>query len=289
MAQSATISDPTAPQLRESRETAVSESRIHTTTIIDPTAEIASDVVIGPFCIIGPNVRIASGTTLSSHIRIECNTHIGRDCQIFHGVALGGPPQDTKFKGEPSLVVIGDNNVLREYVTIHRATGENCRTRLGDNNLLMAYAHIGHNCEVGNNVTLASYVGVSGHVTIEDFANLGGITGIHQYCRIGKMAMIGGLSGVVQDVPPFMLANGRPARVYDVNVRGLRRAGVPAKVRGELREAYKLLYRSNLNNSQALEAIEEEIETSPELEHLLAFIRSTREGYGGRGNNPNPT
>lgn len=287
MAQPSLVSDPAqpAPERGTGKNNTV---RIHPSAIVDPTAEIEPGAEIGPFCIVGPNVHIGAGTVLASHVLLERNIRIGRNCRIFHGAALGGPPQDNKYRGEETFVIIGDNNILREYVTIHRATGEECVTRIGNNNMLMAYVHVGHNCDIGNHVTLASYVGVSGHVSIEDYANLGGITGVHQYCRIGKLAMVGGLSGVVQDIPPFMLANGRPARVYDVNVRGLRRAGIPAKVRAELREAYKLLYRSNLNGTQALEAIEEEIETSPELEHLLNFIRSTREGYGGRGNNPVP-
>ncbi|HZO90764.1 MAG TPA: acyl-ACP--UDP-N-acetylglucosamine O-acyltransferase [Chthonomonadaceae bacterium] len=262
--------------------------RIHPTAIIDPSAEIEPGVQIGPYCILGENVYIGAGAKLHAHVTIEKNTRIGRNCEVFGGAIIGGPPQDLKYKGEKSYVIIGENNIIRECVTIHCATGEGNITRLGDNNMLMAYAHVGHNCDIGNHVTIASYVGISGHVTVEDYVNFGGICGVHQYCRIGTLAMIGGMSGVVQDVPPFMLANGRPAKVYDINVRGLRRAGISAKVRGELRAAYKLLYRADLNVSQAIEAIEEEIEKSPELEHLLQFIRSTKNGYGGRGNNPSP-
>lgn len=262
--------------------------QIHPTAIIDPSAEIAAGVAIGPYCIVGPQVRVGEQTRLHAHVVVECNTRIGRHCDIYSGAVLGGPPQDHKFQGETSYVEVGDHNILREFVTIHRATGEGLVTRLGSHNMVMAYAHIGHNCEIGSHVTIASYVGISGHVLIEDYANFGGICGIHQYCRIGTLAMIGGMSGIAQDVPPYMLANGRPAKVYDVNVRGLRRAGIVAKVRSELREAYKLLYRSDLNVSQALQVIEEEIERSPELDHLLEFIRSSRNGYGGRGNNPPP-
>ncbi len=262
--------------------------RIHPTALIDPSAEIGPGVQIGPYCIVEEDVWVGAGTTLQSHVVIQKHSRVGRNCQLHTGANLGGPPQDLKFKGERSHVVLGDNNIIRECVTIHRATGEGNVTRIGNHNMLMAYAHIGHNCEIGSHVVIASYVGISGHVTVEDYANFGGISGIHQFCRIGTLAMIGGMSCVVQDVPPYMLTDGRPAKVYDVNVRGLRRSGVSAKVRGELRAAYKLLYRANLNVSQALEAIEEEIEKSPELEHLLEFIRSTKNGYGGRGNNPSP-
>ncbi len=260
----------------------------HPTAIIDPTAEIEPDVEIGPFCTIGANCRVGSGTILQSQVQLLENTHIGRGCQIFGGAILGGPPQDYKFHGESTYLVIGDFNILREYVTIHRATGEEAVTRIGDHNMIMAYAHIGHNCVIGDHVTIASYVGISGHVTVEDYANFGGICGVHQNCTIGAYVMVGGMSGVTRDIPPFMLAEGRPAKVYDINIRGLRRAGVPAKVRGELRQAYKLLFRSNLNMSQALEEIEEEIERSVELDRLVDFIKRTRDGFNGRANNPPP-
>ena len=154
--------------------------------------------------------------------------------------------------------------------------------------MVMAYAHIAHNCDIGNRVIIASYVGISGHVTVEDGVNFGGNSGIHQFCRIGTLAMVGGMSGISKDVPPYMMVSGIPATVIDVNVRGLRRACVQAKVRGELRSAYKLLYRSNLNQSQALQAIEEELDKSPELNHLLNFIRNTRDGNNGRGNSNPP-
>lgn len=261
---------------------------IHPSAVIDPTAQIGEGVEIGAYCIVGAHTKIGNGTILEPHAIIQKHTMIGANCHIHSAAILGGPPQDMKYKGEESYVILGDNNIVREFVTIHRAVGEFEATRIGNGNMLMAYVHIGHNCEIWNNVHLASYVGLSGHVTVYDNANVGGITGVHQFCRIGRLSMTGGLSGVAQDIPPYMLANGRPARVYDVNVRGLRRAGITSKVRAELREAYKLIYRSNLNTSQALEAIEAEIEKSPELDHLVEFIRSIRGGYGGRGNNPQP-
>lgn len=261
---------------------------IHPTAVIDPSAELGEGVEIGAYCIIGAKASIGSGTILEPHAIVQKYTTVGKNCHIHSAANLGGPPQDSKYKNEESYVILGDNNIIREFVTVHRAVGEGNATRIGEGNMLMAYVHVGHNCEIGNHINIASYVGLSGHVTVHDSANIGGITGVHQFCRIGRLAMIGGLSGVAQDVPPFMLANGRPARVYDVNVRGLRRAGISSKVRTELREAYKLIYRSNLNTSQALEAIETEIEKSDELDHLVEFIRSTRGGYGGRGNNPPP-
>ena len=262
---------------------------IHPSAVIHPSAMIEPGVKIGPFCVIEEDVKIGEGTILHAQVVLQRGTQIGRNCQLHGGANLGGNPQDTKYKGEKSFVDIGDNNIIREFVTIHRATGEHNATRIGSDNMIMAYAHIGHNCEIGNHITIASYVGISGHVIIFDNANLGGIVGVHQFSRIGRLSMIGGMSGVAEDIPPYMLATGRPARVYDINVRGLRRAGISPKVRGELRLAYKLLYRSNLNTSQAIEAIKEEIEMSPELEHLLGFLGASRDGIGGRGNNPKPT
>ncbi|HLJ54688.1 MAG TPA: acyl-ACP--UDP-N-acetylglucosamine O-acyltransferase [Chthonomonadaceae bacterium] len=262
----------------------VAELRIHPSAVIHTSADIDSTVEIGPFCFVGENVTLGPGTRVHAGAHILKNTRIGRNCHVFTGAVIGGPPQDHKYRNEETYVEIGDENILRECVTIHRATGEGQVTRIGNGNMVMAYAHIGHNCHIGDRVTIASYVGISGHVTVEDGVNFGGSSGVHQFCRIGTLAMVGGMSGINKDVPPYMTATGLPAQVIDVNVRGLRRAGVPAKTRGDVRSAYKLLYRSNLNQSQALEAIEEEIDSSPELEHLLDFIRNTRAGTNGRGN-----
>ena len=269
------------------RETAiVSKWRIHPTAILDSSAEIDPDVEIGPYCVIGENVKIGAGSILHPHVVIEQNTVLGRGCKVFSGAIIGGPPQDHKYQNESTSVVVGDNTTLRECVTIHRATGEGCVTRIGSDNMIMAYAHVGHNCVIGNHCTLASYVGISGHVMLEDFVNIGGLTGVHQGCRIGTLTMLGGFSKITQNIPPYMLADGNPAKVYDINKIGLRRGNITPKVRNELRQSYKLLYRSNLNMSQALETIEEEIDKSPELEILLKFIRSSRNGKDFRGNAP---
>lgn len=259
-----------------------SSSGIHPSAIIHPSAEIARNVSIGAYSIIGKNVKIGEGTQIDPHVVIESNTTIGRDCIIQSGAVLGGAPQDKKFHGEDSYVRIGDNNIIREYVTIHRASGEGETTILGNGNMLMAYCHVGHNCKIGDNITMANYCGVSGHVIVEDKVVFGAYAGVHQKVRVGQLAMIGGMSKVVQDAPPFAIVDGRPAKVCDLNVIGLRRNNVSPKVRSEIRLAYKLLYRSNLNTSQALEAIEREIEPSEELDYLLDFIRSMREGFSGR-------
>lgn len=255
---------------------------IHETAVVHPDAELGAGVKVGPFSIIGANTKIGDNTIIESHVVVEPWTTIGKDCLICSGAVLGGRPQDRKFKGERSYLILGDRNIIREYVTLHRATGEDNATCIGDDNMLMAYCHIGHNCTLGNNIMMANLVGISGHAVIEDRATFGGMVGVHQFVRIGKLAMVGGYSKVVQDVAPFMIADGRPTKAYDLNVIGLRRNGVPAKVRSELRQSCKLLYRANLNLSQAIETIENEIDPSPERDYLLNFVREIKSGYAGR-------
>jgi UDP-N-acetylglucosamine acyltransferase len=251
-------------------------TEIHPTALVDPNVRMGQGVSIGAYSVVGSNVQIGDGTRIDPNVVIESNVSIGKECVILSGAVLGGAPQDKKYHGEDSFVRIGDQNIIREYVTIHRASGDGESTVLGDQNMLMAYCHVGHNCKLGDNITMANYVGVSGHVLVEDKVVFGGFVGVHQNVRIGK------LSKVVQDVPPFAIADGRPTRVCDLNVIGLRRSSVTPKVRSEIRLAYKLLYRSNLNVTQALEAIEREIEPSEELNYLLDFVRNVREGFGGR-------
>jgi UDP-N-acetylglucosamine acyltransferase len=258
--------------------------RIHPTAVVDSTAELASDVAVGPYCVIGKDVVIGAGTTLESHIIIDSHTRIGEDCRIRQGAVLGGPPQDYKYKGEPSLLLIGNRNVIREFVTIHRATGEGEATRIGDDNMIMAYCHIGHNSWLGSGIIMANQVGISGHCLVEDRVVFGGIVGLHQFVRVGKLAMIGGMSKVVTDVPPFMMVDGRPTELVGMNVLGLRRAGIPPRVRAGLKQAFRLLYRSNLNLSQGIEAAYNEVEQSDERDYLLEFLTNIRRGYGGRQN-----
>lgn len=260
---------------------------IHPSVIIDATAEIADGVEIGPGSIVGPHVTIGENTVIGPHVVLKGLTTIGPNCRIESGSVLGGEPQDFKFQGERSWLRIGANNIIREFTTIHRATGEDKATVIGDNNLIMAYCHIGHNCDLGSRITMANMVGISGHVVVEDRVVFGGMVGVHQYVRFGRLAMVGGFSKVVQDVPPFMMADGRPSRVYGLNVLGLRRAGVPTAVRAGLKQAYKFIYRSDMNLSQAIEAIEEEVEPNPECDYLLEFLHNVRLGFGGRQLDPN--
>ena len=206
------------------------------------------------------------------------------------GAILGGPPQDTKYQGEETFLRIGERNIIREGVTIHRATGEGNATIVGNENMIMAYAHVGHNACLGSNITIASYVGISGHATVEDRVVFGGFVGVHQFVRIGKMTMIGGMSRVVQDVPPFMLVQGEQLQPHGLNVIGLRRAGVTAEVREQLKEAYRLLYRAGLNLQQAVERIRAEVPPSAERDYLVSFLqRCTRAGTGASSTSPSDT
>jgi UDP-N-acetylglucosamine acyltransferase len=264
-----------------------SNEPIHRLAEVDPRAELGEGVTVGPFAVIGQDVRVGAGTTIGPHAVIEPHTEIGSRCVIGAGALLGGSPQDHKFRGERSYLRIGDRNTIREYCTLHRAVGEGEATILGNDNLVMAYSHIGHNCEIGSHCMITNNAGLSGHVILADRVVIGGMVGIHQYVRVGRLAMIGGISKVVQDVPPFMMADGRPAEVVNINVVGLRRSGLPPATRSGLRQAYKLIYRSNLNLSQAIEAVEVDVEPSPERDYLLDFLRVMRGGFGGRGNDPN--
>lgn len=259
-----------------------SSGTIHPTAIVDETAEIGVGVSIGPYTVVGAHTRIGDGSALGPQVVIEEYTRIGNNNRIMAGAVLGGIPQDNRFKGEVSYLDIGDSNIIREFVTLHRASGEGEATSIGNGNMIMAYCHLGHNCKIGNNITMANNAVVGGHTHIEDKVVLGGLVGIHQKTRIGKLAMVGGFSKVVQDVPPYSMTDGRPARVYDINVIGLRRNGFGPKERVSIREAYRLLYRSGLNLGQALEAIEKDVEPSEQLQYLLDFLRKVRKGNRGR-------
>ncbi len=276
------VSSSTSNGVLAAQNGAASASNIHPTALVDASAQVAAGAQIGPFCIVEGGTSIGEGTRLESHVVVKRGTSIGKNCRIFPHVVLGHDPQDMKYKGEESFLKIGDNNILREMVTIHRATGAGEATTLGHNNLLMAYVHIGHNCSIGSNTMISNSTGISGHVTIEDKSIIGGFVGIHQFVHIGKMAMVGGLSKVVQDVPPFCIADGRPAKIHGLNIRGLRRNGVESEQRNQIGTAFKLLYRSGLNTSQALERVHAEVPVSPTLEYLTGFLERVREGRLGR-------
>ena len=252
--------------------------KIHETAVIYPGARLGRDVEVGPYSVIGENVFIGDGTKIGSHVVIEGWTTIGKDCQIHHGACVGNAPQDLKFKGEKTFVYIGDNTIIREFVTINRATGEGEETRIGSNCLLMGTVHIAHNCVIGNNVVISNHAGLAGHVTVEDRAIISGLSGVHQFVKIGRNAMVGGASKVVQDVPPFVIADGRPARVCGLNSVGLARAGLSEDVRRNLKRAYRILFRSGLKLSEAITTMEQELDSSEPVDHLLRFLRNVNRG-----------
>ncbi len=253
-------------------------TQIHKTAFVDPRAEIGLGVKIGPNTIVGPLVKIGDNTEIGGNCLIEGWTTIGRDCRIFHCVVIGAEPQDLKYKGERSFVSIGDANIIREFATIHRATGEDQVTSVGSNNYIMAYAHIAHNCKIGDHVVLSNAVNMAGHVTIENHAIVSGLTAIHQFVRIGCYSYVGGGSRVSMDIVPYIRVAGNPPVVSGLNSVGLQRNGFPQETMKILKEAYRMLFRSNMNVSQAVEAIEKQLKPIPEIVHLIQFIKSSQRG-----------
>lgn len=256
---------------------------IHPLAYVDPKAELAADVVVGPFSYVEAGAVIGAGTIIDSHATIKHSTTLGENNYVGQGSVIGGDPQDRKYNGEPTFLKIGDRNVFREYVTLHRATGEGKSTIIGNDCFIMAYCHIGHNCHVYDKVTIANSVGVAGHVTIEDLVNIGGMSGIHQFCRIGKVAMVGGFTKITRDVPPFCLVDGSEEEVRDINAVGLRRLGVTQDERLALHKACKLLFKSKIGLSNALEIVREEVMQTEEVKYLVAFEERRFSGRNGRG------
>jgi UDP-N-acetylglucosamine acyltransferase len=251
---------------------------IHPTAIIDPRASIADDVQIEAYTIIEDDVVINSGCRIASCVRIKAGTRLGNGVIIAHGAVLGSHPQDLKFKGETTYLYIGDRTSIREYCTLNRGTGEGGQTRVGKDCMLMTYVHVAHDCTLGDNIILANAVNMAGHVIIEDFAVVGGVVPIHQFVQIGCHSMIGGGFRVPQDVPPYVLAASEPLVFNGLNSVGLRRRGFSSETRSALRRAYRLLYRSGLTIPQALKRIEAECEQTPEVKHVIDFIRGSKRG-----------
>jgi UDP-N-acetylglucosamine acyltransferase len=246
---------------------------IHPFAVVHPNAVLGRESEIGPFCVVGEHVKIGERTRLLAHVIVNGHTTIGDDVTIHPFASIGAPSQDRKSEDEVSYTAIGDRTVVREYVSIHRATGSGETTSVGSDCLLLAYVHIAHNCRIGNGVTMSNLAQLSGHVVVEDYANIGGATGVHQFVRIGRNSMLGGMSKIVRDCPPFFLTEGNPAKVWGINAVGLRRSGFDGKTTTELKEAYKLIYRSDMNMSQALEALRSMVQTEAG-HHLVAFIEA---------------
>ena len=251
---------------------------IHETAVVAPGAHIAESVKIGAYSVIGEHVEIGEGTVIGPHVVITGWTRIGRDCHIYQGASIGEEPQDLKFKGEKSYVFIGDRTKIREGATVHRATGEGEETRVGSDCLLMALTHVAHNCIVGNHVIMSNVASLAGHAIVEDRAVIGGMAGIHQFVKVGRNAMVGGMAKLTQDVVPYTIVDGHPAKVVGLNAVGISRAGVSIEARRAIKQAYKLLYRSGLSLQQAVKLIEQEVTPCEEVEHFLRFLRNADRG-----------
>jgi UDP-N-acetylglucosamine acyltransferase len=252
---------------------------IHPTAIVAPTARLGAGVTIGPYSTIGDQVTLGDGTTVGAHVVIEGGAQVGRNCRIFSHAVLGSEPQDLKFRGEKSMLLVGDGTVIREFATLNRATsGGGGKTVVGRGCLIMAYAHVAHNCHLGEGVILANAATLGGHVVIEEHAIVGGLTGVHQFCRIGAHAIIGGCSGILLDIPPYVKAQGNRARLFGLNTVGLKRRNFPPEAIRHLKQAYRLLFLSGLNTSQALERIATELPACAEVQHLVHFIKTSERG-----------
>jgi len=245
---------------------------IHPTAQIHSSSKLGKNVEIGPHTVIGPEVTIGENTKIEANCVIARWTTIGKNNHIQNGTTIGVPPQDVKYKGEKGEVIIGDNNIIREYVTIHLPSGEGNKTEIGNDNFIMVHAHIPHNCNIGNQVVVGGYVGLAGYTQIDDQAIIGGMAGIHQFVRIGRLAMVGAQSKVLRDVPPFMIIDGNPAQVRSVNAIGLQRRGISNETQAEIKKAFKLIYESGLNSQKAAAEIKKRLRPLPEVELLATFL-----------------
>jgi UDP-N-acetylglucosamine acyltransferase len=253
---------------------------IHPTAIIDPKAEIGEEVEIGPYSVIERDVFIDEGTKIGPHVVIRHGTHIGKRCQISQFASIGEAPQFSGYKGEKTLLQIGDHNIIREFVTLHRGTAKGGgKTVIGNENFIMAYSHVAHDCQIGNQVVMANGATLAGHILIEDFAIIGGLTAIHQFCRVGTYAIIGGVSGILMDVPPYTKAQGVRAKLFGLNTIGLKRANFSEETLKALKKAYRIFFRSGLTLEKAMKQVgEDEIAQMPEVQHFLQFIQGSKRG-----------
>jgi len=253
---------------------------IHPTAIIDPEAEIGEGVDIGPYSVIEKGVSIDEGTKIGPHVVIREGTQIGKGCQIFQFASIGEAPQFLGYKGEKTFLQIGDQNIIREFVTLHRGTVKGGgKTVIGNESFFMAYSHVAHDCQIGNQVILANGATLAGHILIEDYATVGGLAAIHQFCRVGTHAFIGGVSGVLLDIPPYTKAQGDRAKLFGLNTIGLKRAKFSQETLKALKKAYRIIFRSSLTLEKAIKRLgEDEISQTPEVQHLLDFIQHSKRG-----------
>ncbi len=259
--------------------------RIHPTAVVDPRAKFADDVEVGPYCVVGPEVALGPGCVVENQVTIAGHTTMGANCHVHSGAVIGGKPQDLKYKGEETELIIGDDNTIREFVTINTGTvGGGGRTVIGDGNLLMAYVHVAHDCTLGSHIVLANVATLGGHIRVEDGVRISGLAAVHHFVTIGRLAFVGGCAKVVRDVPPFMMVDGNPARVRGLNIEGLKRSGVEREELQTLKEAYRLLYRSDLNRSQAMEDLSARgLSERSATAELIRFLTDSERGRRGRG------
>lgn len=253
--------------------------KIHPTAIVSADTQLDEGVEISPYAIIGSDVKIGKNTFIGPHTVIDDYTHIGEGCRIYQFCSIGAPPQDLKFRGEKTRVTIGNFNTIREFATIHRPTGADIgKTIIGDHNLLMAYTHVAHNCILGNHIIMSNVATLGGHVHVEDYAIISGLSAVHQFTRIGAHSIIGGASGVAKDISPYTLANGNHAKLFGLNLIGLKRRNFPEETIKALDRAYRIIFRSQLLLETALKKAEEEMGNFPEVRYLVQFIRKSERG-----------
>ncbi len=253
-------------------------STIHPTAVVDPKAEIGSGCEIGPYCIVGPGVVLGNDCWLQHHVSLSGPSRVGAGNKFYAFCSVGQRTQDLKYTAEPTYLEIGDHNTFREFVTVNRGTSPGAYTRIGHRGNFLTYCHIAHDCIVGNDVIFSNNGTLAGHVTVEDHVVLGGLTAVHQFCRLGRHAMTGGCSKIVQDVPPYMIADGNPARIRGINKVGMERHGINPEAIRSLKEGYRMIYRLKLNVAQAVEQMRAELPASSELDHLITFVSNSPRG-----------
>jgi UDP-N-acetylglucosamine acyltransferase len=256
----------------------MSDVQIHPTAIVDPKAQIGAGTVVGPYCVIAAEVALGPECWLQHHVTLSGPTNVGARNKFYACCSIGQQTQDLKYAGEPTYLEIGNENTFREFVTINRSTSAEGKTRIGNCGNFLAYSHIGHDCNVGDSVIFSNNGTLAGHVQVGDHAVMGGLTAVHQFCRIGRFAITGGCSKIVQDVPPFMIADGNPAKVRGINLIGLERKGFPAENLKPIKEAFRLIYRSKLNTRQAIEAMRKDLPQSEEIKEIIEFIEKSERG-----------
>jgi UDP-N-acetylglucosamine acyltransferase len=256
----------------------MSNVEIHPTALVDASARVGAGTKIGPYCIVGPNVVLGPDCWLQHHVTLQGPMQTGARNKFYAYCSIGQQTQDLKYVGEPTYLEIGGDNTFREFVTINRSTASSGKTRIGSGGNFLAYSHVGHDCTVGDAVIFSNNGTLAGHVQVGDHAVMGGLTAVHQFCRIGKFAITGGCSKIVQDVPPFMIADGNPAKIRGINLIGLERKGFPAGHLKPIKEAFRLIYRSKMNTKQALEAIRRDLPPNEEITQLIEFIETSERG-----------